>query len=85
VALDLALDIDLVDGELLADRKRVAGAAVEERVSRLKESARLCAGPTLITRVRYPRRESSRPAAAARRVLPTPPFPLKRGMRMILV
>src|SRR5579864_7514401 len=52
-------------------------------VSRSKESARLCAGSTLITSVRCPRRESCRPVAAARLVFPTPPLPLKRRMRML--
>src|ERR1044071_9034940 len=52
-------------------------------VSRSKESARLCAGSTLMTRVRYPSRESCKPVAAARLVFPTPPLPLNRRMRIL--
>src|SRR6185369_4035031 len=51
-------------------------------VSRSKASARLWAGSTLMTSVRYPSRESCRPVAAARLVFPTPPLPLKRRMRI---
>ena len=40
------------------------------------------AGSTLITSVRYPRRDNCRPVAAAILVFPTPPLPLNKRMRI---
>ncbi len=85
VAFDLLLDVDFVDGELLVDGVGSPVWPWKRLVSRSKESARLWAGSTLMTSVRYPSRESCSPVAAARLVFPTPPLPLKRRMRMSLL
>ncbi len=52
MALDLFLDVELLDPKPVGDRQWIGGLQVKEIVSRSKASVRLCAGSMLMTNVR---------------------------------